>query len=300
MLHARRGLRAAPPTGRVRRRRDLDANAMVLEDLPSRVAVVVLAVLLGGVAGPAWSIWQQWQRLLHTARARQASYLGVGVITVSTGAFHHAATAQASPIATWAFGLLVAAVVVIGLMVIGLFALIADINRRLGPDRGPLVPDEGLEAGTDAPEFAAAEARSGASVRLSDFRGRHVVVAFLSPSCGPCVRLAPEIDRLARLRHDMPIVVVATRGPGFDFAREMSTAIRVVLDPDHTIETAFQVRWKPTVYVIDPEQKVALRTISNTLTDLEDMLDGIAHAQGGAPMLPSEGEEGVAMDGKEV
>ena len=84
------------------------------------------------------------------------------------------------------------------------------------------------------------------------------------------------------------------------FARETSAAIRVVLDPDHTIETAFQVRWKPTVYVIEPDQKVALRTISNTLTDLEDMLDGIAHAQGGAAMLPSEGEEGVAMSGEEV
>jgi len=59
-------------------------------------------------------------------------------------------------------------------------------------------------------------------------------------------------------------------------------------------------RGQPTVDVIDPQQKVALRTISNTLTDLEDMLDGIAHAQGGAPMLPSEGEEGVAMSGEEV
>ena len=269
--------------------------------LPAGISAGNAASLLGAAAGttvivasvgPAGAIWRAWQGVLRTRRAQWASYLGAIVLAgLATGA-QRMTVAQASPIAQWSDGLQWAVLVVLLLLVFGMFGIIADIRRRLGEDLGPAIPDEGLDAGVDAPDFVAGEARSGRSLRFSHFRGKAVVLVFVSPDCGSCIGLVPQLNRLAGQHKAPPIVVIVGPGQGVDYADRLSREIRLVHDPKRKIQADYEVRWKPTVYLIDAEQKVALHTISNTLPDLEDTVDGIGHRLSSDSILPKDERSG--------
>jgi methylamine dehydrogenase accessory protein MauD len=175
-----------------------------------------------------------------------------------------------------------AAIVLIAILAAGVLYLVADLHRRLGPDLGAMVPNDGLAVGTAAPDFAAEDPRTGQPIRLSDFDGRRVVVAFVASNCPPCRKLVPDLNRFARDRHDTSVVAVATDGAGMDYAREFSERIAVVGDAGKAIQQAFEVSRTPLVYLLDEERKVANRTVSSSLIDLEDTLDGFGKPQGNA------------------
>jgi uncharacterized membrane protein YphA (DoxX/SURF4 family)/thiol-disulfide isomerase/thioredoxin len=250
-------------------------------------AAAAITVIVASIGVPV-AIWSAWRRAVRTRRAKWASYLGAAaLVSLGTGV-QHETVARSGPIAQWSDGLQWAVLVVLLLLVVGLYGIIADILRRLGEDLGPPIPDEGLDAGVDAPEFVAGEARSGRALRLSDFQGKAVVLVFVSPDCGSCIGLVPQLNRLAGQRKAPPIVVIVGPGQGVDYADRLSREIRVVHDPKRKIQADYEVRWKPTVYLIDAEQKVALHTISNTLPDLEDTVDGIGHRLSSDSILPKD------------
>jgi cytochrome c biogenesis protein CcmG/thiol:disulfide interchange protein DsbE len=61
--------------------------------------------------------------------------------------------------------------------------------RLLGPGTAP-----GAVIGASAPEFALADL-DGNPVRLSDLRGRPVIINFWASWCGPCVEEFPLLER---------------------------------------------------------------------------------------------------------
>ena len=165
----------------------------------------------------------------------------------------------------------------------GLAYLVADINRRLGPDLGAVMPNEAIGVGELVPALSASEARSGKPVDLASHAGRQVLLAFLSPTCAPCVNLIPHLNRFARERASVPVIVVASASDrGADYSRELSKRIALVIDQERTIEQAYKASRTPLVYLIDEERRVANRTVSNSLVDLEDTLDGLGRPVGDA------------------
>lgn len=183
------------------------------------------------------------------------------------------------------------------LIVAGMLHLIGDLSRRLGPDQGVLVPKDGLEIGVVAPPLRASELRSKQFVDLAEFAGRPAVVAFLSPTCGPCKQLAPDLDRVAMDRKGIPFIVVAASGTGVDYAKVLGPHVYVVGDPDRILQDAYEVSRVPLVYAIDPEGKIAMRGITNNALDLEDTLDGIGHHQGSAWIPASLADETSTVAG---
>jgi len=179
-------------------------------------------------------------------------------------------------------------------MAAGLIYLVADIRRRLGPDLGPLVPNDGLAVGAIAPVIEGTDARSGAPRTWRHTPGRPAVVAFLSPTCPPCEGLSPHLDRLARSRRGVPVVAVVLPGQGVDYGRRLTTSITVIRDDTGAAQKAFAVARTPLVFAVAPDGTVAMRTVSNDLIALEDTLDGFGQAQGSRPWLPAEeqGNEG--------
>lgn len=94
---------------------------------------------------------------------------------------------------TWMEAAQWAAIMLIAVLASGVLYLVADLHRRLGPDQGAMVPNDGLTVGVAAPDFAAEDMRTGQPVHLSDFAGRRVVMAFVASNCPPCRKLVPDL-----------------------------------------------------------------------------------------------------------
>jgi thiol-disulfide isomerase/thioredoxin len=187
-----------------------------------------------------------------------------------------------SEVAQWAIILLTAA------MVAGLVYLTADIRRRLGPDQGPLVPNDGLGIGERAPVIEGADARSGEPRVWHPIPGHAAVIAFLSPTCAPCVDLVPHLNRLARSRRDVPVLVVVLPGRGAEYGATLDALIAVLRDADGRAQRDSMVSRTPLVFAIAAGGFVAMRTVSNDLIGLEDTLYGFGEPQGNRPWVPSE------------
>ena len=166
-------------------------------------------------------------------------------------------------------------------LVVGVATLVSDTRRRL--NLGVLVPDDGLDVGTAAPDFSGTDLRGQGTVRFPDHLGKSAVLAFLSPVCRPCVDLVPSLNELADRERATQLIAVIEDGDGFDFAQALSQAITVVADRGGAIQRLYQVRRSPFVYVIDEKGAVRFRSIPNTRLDLEDMLAGRGRSQGGKP-----------------
>ncbi len=123
------------------------------------------------------------------------------------------------------------------------------------------------------------------SLRLSDLRGRYVVIDFWASWCHDCRDSAPEVSALARRFMARGVQFV---GYSFDVnpRRMAAAAAHFHLDYPHVSELklikdspvgqAYGVRATPTFVVVDPEGRVVLCTTE--LSRLEQQLLEIAPA----------------------
>lgn len=120
--------------------------------------------------------------------------------------------------------------------------------------RGEVRPEVGYEA----PDFDLPG--DGGRVRLSDYRGRVVVLNFWATWCDPCRAEMPELDRLHR-RGDPGVAVVGVNltftepsplWPG-RYMREQGYAWPVALDLTGRVTETYRVRLIPTTFFIGPD-----------------------------------------------
>ncbi len=107
--------------------------------------------------------------------------------------------------------------------------------------------------GALAPDFVLT-ALDGSTVRLSDLRGRPVVVNFWATWCPPCRAEMPEFDVFHRDRPDVPLLAVDVQEDASavqGFQRELGLALPLLLDGDGGVWSAYQTRGLPSTYLID-------------------------------------------------
>src|SRR5438876_2307750 len=63
---------------------------------------------------------------------------------------------------------------------------------------GSKLKREGLKAGTPAPDFSLPRLDGRGDLALGELRGKHVLLVFSSPHCGPCNTLAPQLEKFHR------------------------------------------------------------------------------------------------------
>lgn len=126
-----------------------------------------------------------------------------------------------------------------------------------------------LKPGTDAPDFTLNDL-SGKPVQLSDFRGKTVVLVFWASWCPDCRAEIPQLKSMWASSDPAKVKFVSV-----SFDREYDTFRQFVseqelpgvqlFDPagkkDSSIGAAYGVQWIPSLYVINPEGKVALSTV---------------------------------------
>jgi thiol-disulfide isomerase/thioredoxin len=118
-----------------------------------------------------------------------------------------------------------------------------------------------IEQVSQAPDFAL-DAIDGPPVRLSDLRGRVVIVEFWATWCGPCRMSTPSLNVIARRFSDQPVsVLLINAGETPDAIRDWlgnaRYTARVLLDTTGEVREAYGVRGIPRLLILDREGRIA-------------------------------------------
>jgi peroxiredoxin len=115
-----------------------------------------------------------------------------------------------------------------------------------------------------APDFELTD-QHGKPWRLSEHRGKTVVINFWTITCGPCVQEMPSLEQLALVaeeRSDLEVVAVSTDA-GWDDVRSLfkpDSKLRVLFDPQKKIvRDKYGTRLYPETWVIDGDGVIRVR-----------------------------------------
>ncbi|GGA62211.1 TlpA family protein disulfide reductase [Ornithinibacillus halotolerans] len=140
--------------------------------------------------------------------------------------------------------------------------------------------DIGIKEGDQAPEFEL-PLINGETVKLSDLKGKKVLINFWASWCGPCKKEMPEIEQLYK-EHGDEIAILAINATDserneevvLDYIQENNYTFPVALDRDMSVtDEMYKVISIPTSYFIDTEGKINTRFIGPMTYDF--MMDTI-------------------------
>jgi cytochrome c biogenesis protein CcmG/thiol:disulfide interchange protein DsbE len=122
------------------------------------------------------------------------------------------------------------------------------------PNTGPLVPDR-PEIGRPAPDFALVDARDTATVRrLSDFRGKVVLLNWYASWCDPCKREIPAfVAARAALGGQLEVLGIDYLEPpekAVGILQQLGADYPALLDADGSVASHYRIPGMPTTFLI--------------------------------------------------
>lgn len=147
-----------------------------------------------------------------------------------------------------------------------------------------------LKEGDDAVDFTA-EKYIGKSMKLSDFKGKVILLNFWATWCGPCLReLAPEAlpKELEKFMDDddfvfLPVAYTETvrkldtffsgRGQNYSYLTDY-----VVVDPKGDIFSKYAIQGIPRSFVIGKDGKIILGSLGSAPEEIERIVEAIEEA----------------------
>jgi peroxiredoxin len=165
------------------------------------------------------------------------------------------------------------------LVVLVIVVTIMLLAPRLVKNRPQMVTAD--PKGQLAPDFTLKDI-DGKTVRLSDYRGKAVVLNFWATWCPPCkVEMPWLVDLENKYRSQgLQVIGVALDEAGKDeiakFARQMNLNYPVLIGDDNTADAYGNVQMLPTTFYINAEGKIVARVVG--LTGEREMEENMVEA----------------------
>ena len=149
-----------------------------------------------------------------------------------------------------------------------LLALLGDYGRTLG--KSPAAVEADLSTlrtagATPAPAFALPDYPDGKVVKLSDYKGKVVLVNFWYPSCGPCRGEFPTLQRVLNKYKDQGFVILALNVlPEEDsfvmpYLRNSGFTFRPLKTTTDWAEKTYNARGFPTNALVDAQGRIVFK-----------------------------------------
>ncbi len=117
-----------------------------------------------------------------------------------------------------------------------------------------------LPSGSMAPDFELPDL-DGVSHKLSDFRGREVLLIFIDPKCGFCTKMAPELAALAIEKAEgraLPVIVTTgNREANRKLVERHGMRCPVLLQNEMEVASRYQAQGTPMGYRLDAGGRIA-------------------------------------------
>lgn len=125
----------------------------------------------------------------------------------------------------------------------------------------PAVPSApaGLPIGAPAPAFELPDL-AGQQHRLTEWRGRKLLLIFFNPGCGFCRQMAPDIAAMPVVDQSKPIPLLVSTGSAEDnstLVEEHGLKCSVLLQKQMEVASQYKASGTPIGYLIDEEGRIA-------------------------------------------
>ncbi len=154
----------------------------------------------------------------------------------------------------------------VGFMLLGVLRALALVRWRLEQLEATTpshVGRGGLKPGQKAPDFTLPSV-SGDEVSLHDFAGRQVFLVFTQSGCGPCHRVAPDLNRL-QAAGEVQVVVINNGDPEATrkWTADVKARFPVLQQEKFSVSRRYEMYATPFAFLIDPQGIIASKGIIN-------------------------------------
>ena len=140
-----------------------------------------------------------------------------------------------------------------------------------------------MPAGVVAPEFVLMDTE-GNRHRLSDYRGRPVIINFWTTWCPPCREEIPSMNRAWHILEQEDIAMLAINmgedeDTIFIFHADYPADFPILMDRSGEVIAQWPVKGLPTTYIVAPDGTIAYRAIGSREWDDGDLLERVRALQ---------------------
>ncbi|WP_066062644.1 TlpA disulfide reductase family protein [Neobacillus soli] len=164
----------------------------------------------------------------------------------------------------------IAAVVLVSLLTVAIVQAMDKKTEAPETTNQATATKEGLTIGAMAPNFEL-KTLTGDKVKLSDLKGKKVMLNFWATWCGPCKAEMPEMEKFSKHKEDDVVILAVNIDPQLDvqgFVDENKITFPILLDADDIVNEKYQIISIPTTYFIDSKGIIQDKFIGSMKLDV--------------------------------